>query len=199
VSDAKAANMPADTIQRAIDRGAGNIEGEQLDEAVYEGYGPGGVAILIEAVTDNKNRTVSEIRFIFSKHSGNLGETGCVGWMFETKGYLTFEKSSVSEEQLYDVAIEAGADDVQEDEEHYEVLTAPENFESVLENVKASGLEPASANITKLPQTFVKLEGKDADLMFKLWEALDDQDDVQQVYANFDISAEQLEAASLNQ
>jgi YebC/PmpR family DNA-binding regulatory protein len=196
ITDAKSANMPNDTIQRAIDRGTGKIAGEQFEEITYEGYGPGGVAVLIEAVTSNKNRTVSEIRHIFGKHNGNLGESGCVAWMFDTKGSITFDKSAVSEDQIYSLAIEAGAEDVREDEDNYEIITAPENFEPVLKNVKAADLEPASANITKVPQTYVRLEGKDAETMLKLYEALDDQDDVQQVYANFDISEEQLEAVA---
>lgn len=199
IADAKAANMPQDTIQRAIDRGTGKLEGARLEEVSYEGYGPGGVAVLVEAVTDNKTRTVSEIRHIFSKYNGSLGETGCVAWMFETKGYLTFSKSSVSEEQIYDVAIEAGAEDVREDEDNYEVITSPENFEAVLEKVKAAGLEPVTATITRLPKSFVKLEGKDAETMLKLWEALEEHDDVQHVYANFDIPAEQLEAAAMGE
>jgi YebC/PmpR family DNA-binding regulatory protein len=197
VSDAKAANMPNDTIQRAIDRGTGKIAGEQFEEVIYEGYGPGGVAVFIEAVTSNKNRTVSELRHIFAKHNGNLGESGCVAWMFHTKGYMTFEKSAASEEQIYDLAIEAGAEDVREDEGTFEIITSPEDFETVLAKVKAAGLEPATASITKLPQNYVRLEGKEAETMLKLFEALDDQDDVQQVYANFDISAQQLEAAAI--
>jgi len=197
VNDAKAANMPNDTIQRAIDRGSGKIAGEQFEEVVYEGYGPGGVAVLLEAVTSNKNRTVSDLRHIFSRYNGNLGESGCVAWMFDTKGYMTFEKSAVSEDQIYALAIEAGAEDVREDEENFEIITTPENFEIVLEKVNAAGLEPATANITKLPQTTVRLEGKEAETMLKLYEALDDHDDVQQVYVNFDISPQQLEAAAI--
>lgn len=197
VLDAKAANMPNDTIQRAIDRGTGKIAGEQFEEVTYEGYGPGGVAVLLEAVTSNKNRTVSELRHIFSRYNGHLGESGCVAWMFETKGYLTFEKSAVSEDQIYALAIEAGAEDVREDEGNFEIITSPENFETVLAAVKAAGLEPATANITKLPQTYVKLEGKDAETMLKLFDALDDQDDVQHVHTNFDISTQQLEAAAM--
>jgi YebC/PmpR family DNA-binding regulatory protein len=148
-------------------------------------------------VTSNKNRTVSELRHIFAKHNGNLGESGCVAWMFHTKGYMTFEKSAASEEQIYDLAIEAGAEDVREDEGTFEIITSPEDFETVLAKVKAAGLEPATASITKLPQNYVRLEGKEAETMLKLFEALDDQDDVQQVYANFDISAQQLEAAAI--
>lgn len=196
IADAKAANMPHETIQRAIDRGTGKIAGEQLEEVIYEGYGPGGVAMLIEAVTDNKNRTVSELRHIFSRHHGNLGESGCVAWMFETKGYITFEKSAVSEEQIYDLAIEAGAEDVREDEGNFEIITAPEDFDAVLQKIKESGLEPASASVTKWPQSFVKLSGKEAEMMVRLMEALEDHDDVQRVSANFDIAAAELEAAA---
>ncbi|MCS6805143.1 MAG: YebC/PmpR family DNA-binding transcriptional regulator [Acidobacteriota bacterium] len=196
ISDAKAANMPNDTIQRAIDRGTGKIAGESLEEVVYEGYGPGGVAIMVEAVTSNKNRTVSELRHLFSRHNGNLGESGCVAWMFETKGYITFDKGSVSEDQIYALAIEAGADDVTEEEGAFEIITAPENFEAVLSAVKQAGLEPTSASITKLPQNYVKISGKDAQMMLKLYEALDEHDDVQHVFANFDIPQHELEAAA---
>jgi YebC/PmpR family DNA-binding regulatory protein len=197
ISDAKSGSMPNDTIQRAIDRGTGKLAGENYEEITYEGYGPGGVAIFIEAVTSNKNRTVSELRHILSRNNGNLGESGCVGWMFEKRGYITFEKATVSEEQIYDLALEAGADDVREDEGTFEILTSPENYESVLAAVKEAGLEPTEASITKLPQTQVKLQGKDAETMLKLYEALDDQDDVQQVFANFDISAKELEAVAI--
>lgn len=196
ISDAKAANMPNDTIQRAIDRGTGKIAGESLEEVVYEGYGPGGVAIMVEAVTSNKNRTVSELRHLFSRHNGNLGESGCVAWMFETKGYITFDKGAVSEDQIYTLAIEAGADDVSEEEGAFEVITAPENFDAVLSAFKQAGLEPTSANITKLPQNYVKISGKDAQMMLKLYEALDEHDDVQHVFANFDIPQHELEAAA---
>lgn len=196
ISDAKAANMPNDTIQRAIDRGTGKIAGESLEEVVYEGYGPGGVAIMVEAVTSNKNRTVSELRHLFSRHNGNLGESGCVAWMFETKGYITFDKGAVSEDQIYTLAIEAGADDVSEEEGAFEVITAPENFDAVLSAFKQAGLEPTSASITKLPQNYVKISGKDAQTMLKLYEALDEHDDVQHVFANFDIPQHELEAAA---
>lgn len=197
VADAKAANMPNETIQRAIDRGTGKIAGEQLEEVTYEGYGPGGVAVLVEAVTSNKNRTVSELRHIFAKYNGNLGESGCVSWLFHTHGYIALEKSAATEEQIYDLAIEAGAQDVREEEGTFEIITAPEDFETVLQKVKAAGLTPLTATITKLPQSHVHLEGKEAETMLKLYEALDDHEDVQQVYANFDISTQQLEAAAL--
>jgi YebC/PmpR family DNA-binding regulatory protein len=196
IFDAKAANMPNDTLQRAIDRGTGKLEGAQYEEVTYEGYGPGGVAMLIEALSDNKNRTVSELRHIFGKHNANLGESGSVAWMFHTKGYITFDKSAVSEEQLFDVALEAGAEDVREDEETFEVITSPADFDSVLQKLKAGGLEPASANVTKLPQNYIKLSGKEADMMLRLMDALEDHDDVQRVSANFDISAAELEAAA---
>jgi YebC/PmpR family DNA-binding regulatory protein len=198
ITDAKAANMPNDTIQRAIDRGTGKIAGEILEEITYEGYGPAGVAVMLEAVTTNKNRTVSELRHLFSRHNGNLGESGCVAWMFETKGYITFEKGAVSEDQIYTLAIEAGADDVSEDDGAFEIITAPENFDAVVSAVKNAGLEPASASITKLPQNYVKITGKDVQMMLKLYEALDDHDDVQQVFANFDISQQELEAAAIH-
>ena len=188
IGDAKAGNMPNDTIDRAIRRGTGAEEGVNYEEINYEGYGPGGVALLIEAVTDNRNRTVAEIRHIFSKQGGNLGESGSVGWLFEKKGYLVVSKSAKPEEELFDIAIEAGADDLRDDEDNFEIITSPENFDKVHAAVKSAGIEPQVAEVSMVPQNYVKLEGSNAQQMLRLMEALEDHDDVQKVSANFDIS-----------
>jgi len=192
VNDAKAQNMPNDTIDRAIKRGMGEIEGASYDEVVYEGYGPNGVAVMVEAMTDNRNRTVAEIRHIFSKNGGNMGEAGSVGWMFDKKGYIVVDKAAKSEEELFDIAIEAGAEDMHDDGDVFEILTAPENFESVNEAIKKAGIEPQAAEISMIPQNYIKLEGGDAKTMMKLYDALDDNEDVQKVYANFDIDESEL-------
>ena len=162
ISDAKAGNMPNDTIDRAIRRGTGEEAGVSYEEITYEGYGPGGVALLIEAMTDNRNRTVAEIRHIFSKNGGNLGESGSVGWMFEKKGYLIVEKAAKPEDQLIDIAIEAGADDIRDDEDNWEIITAPETFEGVQSAIKAAGITPQVAEIEMVPQNYIKLEGSAA-------------------------------------
>jgi len=188
IADAKAGNMPNDTIDRAIRRGTGEEEGVNYEEITYEGYGPGGVALLVQSMTDNRNRTVAEIRHLFSKNGGNLGESGSVGWMFQKKGYIVVDKTAKSEEELFDLAIEAGADDLRDDEENFEILTAPDAFEGVLAAVKGAGIEPQAAEVEMMPQNYVKLEGADARQMLKLMEALEDHDDVQKVSANFDIS-----------
>ena len=193
IMNAKAQNMPNDTIDRAIKRGTGEIEGAQYDEVVYEGYGPNGVAVMVEAMTDNRNRTVAEIRHIFSKNGGNMGESGSVGWMFDKKGYIVVDKAAKSEEELFEIAIEAGAEDVQDDGDVWEILTAPENFEAVHEAIKKAGIEPQAAEISMIPQNYIKLEGSDAKQMMKLYDALDDNDDVQKVYANFDIDENEME------
>jgi YebC/PmpR family DNA-binding regulatory protein len=185
--------MPNDTIDRAIKRGTGELEGVAYDEITYEGYGPNGVAVLIETMTDNRNRTVAELRHIFSKNGGNLGESGSVAWMFDKKGYIVVDKAAKSEDELFEIAIEAGADDVQDDGEAFEILTAPENFEAVHEAVKAAGVEPQAAEISMVPQNYIKLEGAEAKTMMKLYDALDDNDDVQKVYANFDIDESEME------
>jgi len=187
ISDAKAQNMPNDTIDRAIKRGLGEGEGSNYDEVTYEGYGPAGVAVMVEAMTDNRNRTVAEIRHIFSKNGGNMGESGSVGWMFDKKGYIVVDKSARSEDELFEIAIEAGADDVQDDGDVWEILTAPENFEAVNEAIKKAGITPQAAEISMIPQNYIHLEGAEASQMLKLYDALDDNDDVQKVYANFDI------------
>jgi YebC/PmpR family DNA-binding regulatory protein len=193
VSDAKAANMPNETIDRAIKRGTGELEGAAFEEITYEGYGPGGVAIILEAMTDNRNRTVSELRHLFSKNGGNLGESGSVAWMFHKKGSILVDRQLKSEDEMMEVALEAGAEDMQTDEEHYQVLTAPEEFHAVLEAVKQAGIEPLSAEVTMIPQNYIHLEGREADQMLKLYEALDDHDDVQSVSANFDIDTAAME------
>ena len=195
VLDAKAGNMPNDTIDRAIRRGTGEEEGVNYEEITYEGYGPGGVALLIESMTDNRNRTVAEIRHIFSKNGGNLGESGSVGWLFEKKGYTVVDKATKSEEELFELAIEAGADDLRDDGDNFEIITSPDAFEGVLTAVKTAGIEPQVAEVEMVPQTYIKLEGADARQMLKLMEALEDHDDVQKVSANFDISEADMAAA----
>ena len=188
ILDAKNGNMPNDTIDRAIRRGTGEEEGVNYEEITYEGYGPGGVALLIQSVTDNRNRTVAEIRHLFSKNGGNLGESGSVGWMFEKKGYIVVDKAAKSEDELFELAIEAGADDLRDDEGTFEILTSPDAFEGVLTAVKGAGIEPQAAEVEMVPQNYIRLEGADARQMLKLMEALEDHDDVQKVSANFDIS-----------
>jgi YebC/PmpR family DNA-binding regulatory protein len=189
---ARAANMPNDNVTRAIKKGTGELEGSSYEEAVFEGYGPGGVALYIEVLTDNRNRTVAEIRHLLSKGGGNLGESGCVAWMFSKHGVLTFEKN-VGEEKLMEVALEAGAEDMTDDEGILTVTTDPASFDAVKEACEASGLKPLEAEVTMVPQNTVKLEGGDAEKMLKLMENLEDHDDVQNVSANFDISAEVME------
>ena len=195
VLDAKVLNMPADNIKRAIQKGTGELEGGQLDELMYEGYGPSGVAMIVEVVTDNRNRTVSEIRHVFSKNGGNMGESGSVAWMFHKKGYIAIDKSKGDEETLMTLAIDAGADDFSGDESNYEIYTTPEAFDAVLNAVKAKGIEPQTAEISMIPQNYVKVEGKPAQQVIKLMEALDEHDDVQHVYANFDIEESELAEA----
>jgi YebC/PmpR family DNA-binding regulatory protein len=195
INDAKAGNMPNDTIDRAIRRGTGEEEGVHYDEITYEGYGPGGVALMVQSMTDNRNRTVAEIRHIFSKNGGNLGESGSVGWMFEKKGYIVVEKASKSEEELFELAIDAGADDLRDDEDNFEIITSPDAFDAVLTAVKGAGVEPHVAEVEMVPQNYIKLEGADARQMLKLMEALEDHDDVQKVSANFDISEADMAAA----
>jgi YebC/PmpR family DNA-binding regulatory protein len=193
VNDAKAANMPNDTIDRAIKRGSGELEGAAYEEVTYEGYGPSGVAVMVEAVTDNRNRTVAEIRHTFSKNGGNMGESGSVGWMFDKKGYIVVDKAAKSEDELFEIAIEAGADDMQDEGDVFEIFTAPESFDSVNEAIRAAGVEPQAAEVSMIPQNYIHLEGGDAKTMLKLYEALDDNDDVQKVYANFDIDESEME------
>lgn len=187
---AKNQNMPNDTIDRAIKRGTGEIGGEDFQELSYEGYGPGGSAVLVRALTDNKNRTVSDIRRIFTRHGGSLGENGCVAWMFHMKGRIAFEKGKVDEDRIFEIALEAGADDVVTEESELVVITPPEAFESVKSAIEGAGLNFENAEVTMIPQNSVKIEGKEAEHMIRLMEALEDSDDVQNVYSNFDVSEE---------
>ncbi len=193
---AKAANMPKDNVTTAIKKGTGEIEGVHYEEATYEGYGPGGVAVLVEILTDNKNRTSSEIRKIFSRGAGNLGESGCVNWMFHRKGLLVFDKAGVTEDQIMDIALDAGADDVKDSESVWEVPCAPEQFEAVKDAFEKKGIKPTLAEISMLPDTTISLTGKEAEQMVRLMESLEEDEDVQHVYANFDISEEELQKIS---
>jgi len=188
VDKAKAVNMPADNIKRAIQKGTGELEGTSYEELVLEGYGPGGVAILIEGTTDNRNRSVSEIRHIFTKNGGNLGTAGSVSYMFKPRGYIAIATSKVDEEKLMEIALEAGADDIQTSGDLFEVYTAPSAHEAVLQAVKKAGLEPVEAAVGKYAENNITLEGPKAQSMLKMMEALEDHDDVQNVWANFDVS-----------
>ncbi|RLA86668.1 MAG: YebC/PmpR family DNA-binding transcriptional regulator [Deltaproteobacteria bacterium] len=197
IAAARAENMPKENIERAIKRGTGELDGGvNYEEITYEGYGPGGVAVLIEAMTDNRNRTIAEIRRIFSRCNGNLGESGCVSWMFEKKGLIVVEKGKVEEDTLMEVALEAGAEDIKEGEREYEVITSPQDFEEVKKALADRGIEYQMAEVTMYPQTVVKLEGKEAEQMLRLMEMLEDNDDVQRVYANFDIPEKAMEQLS---
>ncbi|MGE3404090.1 MAG: YebC/PmpR family DNA-binding transcriptional regulator [Vicinamibacterales bacterium] len=195
IAEAKANNMPRENIERAIRRGTGEEPGVQYEEILYEGYGPGGVAMMIQTLTDNKNRTVGEIRFLLGKHNGNLAAENSVAWMFSRKGQVIVEKGGkVDEDALLAAVLDAGADDMSDDESGFEIISAPEAFEAVRDSVKALGVEPATAAIAMIPQNYVKLTGKDAAAMMRLMEALDDHDDVQNVWANFDIEEKEIEA-----
>ncbi len=187
VMEAKSNNMPKDNWERAIKKGTGELEGVNYEEATYEGYGPGGAAIYVDALTDNKNRAVSEIRHAMTKHGGNMGENGCVAYMFDKKGYLVVEMSAADEDALMEVALEAGAEDVREDGSNFEVITAPEDFEPVKEAIDAASIATIAAEVTMLPQTMAPLDGDTALKMIKLIDALEDCDDVQTVYTNADI------------
>ena len=187
VMAAKGENMPKDNWERAIKKGTGELEGVNYEEATYEGYGPGGAAIFVDALTDNKNRAVSEIRHAMTKHGGNMGENGCVAYMFDKKGYLVVEQSAAEEDTLMEIALEAGAEDVREDGSNFEIITAPEEYETVKEAIDAAPIATIAAEITMLPQTMTALDGKDALKMIKLIDALEDCDDVQKVYTNADI------------
>ncbi len=195
IQAAKAENMPKENIERAIKKGTGELEGVSYEEIVYEGYGPGGVAVLVEAMTDNKKRTVAEIRHIFSKHGGNLGESGCVAWIFEKRGLIVVKQDEVDEDKLLDIVLEAGALDMKAEEDEFEIVTTPEDFEKVRESLEKNGIKYTLAEITMVPQNTIKLEGKKAEQMLAMMEALEDNDDVQHVYANFDISEEIMKAS----
>jgi YebC/PmpR family DNA-binding regulatory protein len=192
IDKAKSENMPKDNIERAIKKGSGGLEGVNYEETTYEGYGPGGVAVLVEVMTDNRNRTVSDVRSTFSKCNGNMGEAGCVAWLFDKKGLIVYSKA-VDFDALFEAALEAGADDVSDEEGQIEVVTEPSSFIEVRETLEKAGFKYESAEVTMIPQTMVKLEGKQAESMLKLMDRLEDNDDVQNVYANFDISDEDME------
>ncbi len=193
VAAAKAENMPADNIKRAIQRGTGELPGVTYEEIMFEGYGPGGVALLVDVTTDNRNRTVSEIRHTFTKNGGNLGESGSVAWMFHKKGYIVVPKSAAKEDDLMSLVLENGGDDLRDDGNDWEIVTDPSAFENVLNAVKGAGLETSVAEVSMIPQNYIKLEGQAANTMIRLLEALEDHDDVQHVYSNFDVDTKQLE------
>jgi YebC/PmpR family DNA-binding regulatory protein len=196
IDKAKSVNMPADNIKRAIQKGTGELPGQSYEDATYEGFGPSGVAVVVEAVTDNKNRTVSEIRHVFSKHGGNMGQTGSVAHLFSKKGLIIVEKSKVSEDTLMAVALDAGAEDMQGEGDAFEVYTAPKDFDGVVSALKSNQIEPLSAELSMIPMMTVKLEGKAAQQMIRLMEALEEHEDVQKVFANFDIDEAEMEAAA---
>ena len=196
IQAAKAQNMPKDNIARAIKKGTGELAGTSYEEYNYEAYGPGGVALMMNCLTDNKNRTIADIKHIFERHGGNLGEPGCVSWIFEKRGLVVFEKNSVEEEKLLDLALEAGAEDIKESETQFEVLTDPADFESIKKAFDDEGLSYSLAEISMIPQNTVKLEGRDAERVLNLLEALEENDDISHVYANFDIPDEVMEALS---
>jgi YebC/PmpR family DNA-binding regulatory protein len=195
IADAKQNNMPADNIKRAIRRGTGEEPGVSYEEAQYEGYGPGGAALIIDVLTDNKNRTVGELRHLLEKHGGNLAAANAVAWMFTKKGYIVIEKTKADEEQLMSAVLDAGADDLQDDVDNWEVFSAPDAFSAVHDAVKGLGVEPATAQVSMIPQNYVKLEGKPAQQMIKLMESLEEHDDVQHVWSNFDIAEKEIEAS----
>jgi YebC/PmpR family DNA-binding regulatory protein len=192
INAAKAENMPADNIKRAIQKGTGELPGATYEETVYEGYGPSGVALMLDVATDNKNRTISELRHILSKHGGNLGEHGCVAWMFHKKGYVVVEKEKADEEKLLNLVMEAGAEDLNDDGANWEIFTAPGDMPQVVEKLKSAEIVPALAEVSMIPQTYVKLTGKSAQQMLRLSEELEDHEDVQHVYANFDVEEKEL-------
>jgi YebC/PmpR family DNA-binding regulatory protein len=191
---AKAVSMPADNIKRAVQRGTGELEGGQIEEVIFEGYGPGGTGILVEVATDNRNRTVAEIRHLFSKHGGKLGEQGSVSRLFERKSQILIAQENTTEEQLMELVVDAGAEDIRSDGVNWEILSPTEAHESVLSAIHKAGLETVSAQVAMVPMTSIRLEGKDAQQMLKLSEVLEDHDDVQNVYANFDIDEKVMEA-----
>ncbi|HEY5056178.1 MAG TPA: YebC/PmpR family DNA-binding transcriptional regulator, partial [Acidobacteriaceae bacterium] len=195
IAAAKAENMPADNIKRAIQRGTGELEGVSYEESLYEGYGPGGVAVMVQVLTDNKNRAVSELRHMFSKNNGNLGESGSVGYLFTKKGLIVVPKSAADEDKLTEIALDAGAEDLSEDGDSWEITTDPREFDAVLAAIKAAKIEPDVAEVTMIPSTYQKLEGTQAAAMMRLLEALEDLDDTQNVYSNFDMDEAAVAAA----
>ncbi|HMK61672.1 MAG TPA: YebC/PmpR family DNA-binding transcriptional regulator [Dissulfurispiraceae bacterium] len=194
IDKAKEVNMPSDNIKKAVMKGTGELPGVTYEEIMYEGYGPGGVAILIDVLTDNKNRTVSEIRHLLSKHGGNLGESGCVAWIFDKRGYILVEKSKVDEDSLMSIALDAGAEDMKNDpkEDNFEIITTPENMEPVRNAIAASKIDISVAEVTMLPKNYIPLDGSNAEQMIRLIDVLEDHDDIQNVYANFDVADETL-------
>jgi YebC/PmpR family DNA-binding regulatory protein len=196
VLTARSNSMPGDNIERAIKKGTGELEGVTYEEIQYEGYGPGGTAIIAQVLTDNKNRTVSEIRRLFTKHGGNLGETGCVGWMFDKKGLIAVEKSQIDEEKLMGIVLDAGAEDVRDEDEVFEVVTSPEKFHAVKDCLDHEKIAVASAQVTLIPKNTVDVDAKNVEQVLKLTEELEDHDDVQNVSANFNIPNELMEKAS---
>ncbi|MBF0209987.1 MAG: YebC/PmpR family DNA-binding transcriptional regulator [Desulfamplus sp.] len=194
VIEAKSQNMPKENLERAIKKGTGELEGVDYEEIIYEGYGPGGVAVLVECLTDNKNRTISDVRFIFSKAGGNIGTDGCVSWMFDKKGLISVDKANASEDTLMEIALEAGAEDVKDEGDCFEIITDPSDFETVKAAVDAAKIKYEAAEITMIPQTQTRVEGKDAEQMVKFMEALDDCDDIQKFYSNADIPDEVMNA-----
>jgi len=198
IDDAKAINMPADNIKKAIMRGTGELEGVSYENITYEGYGPGGVAVMVECLTDNKNRTVAEVRHVFGKYNGNLGENGCVAWMFKRKGVIIIPQSAANEDELMELVLESGAEDLKTEDENFEISTSPEDFPNVLQIVKDKKIEVESSEIALIPSTYIKLEGKHAEQMLKLSDKLEELDDVQNVWSNFDISEEDIEAYNAN-
>jgi len=193
IAAAKAENMPGDNIKKAIQRGTGELPGVSYEEITFEGYGPGGVAVPVEVSTDNRNRTVSEIRHAFGKNGGNMGEAGSVAWMFKKKGDIVIPKAKATEEKPMDLVLESGAEDLKDDGDYWEILCDPASYESVLEAVKAAGVTPENSEIGMIPDNYIKLTGHQAGTMIRLMEALEDQDDVQHVYSNFDIDQKEME------
>ena len=193
IQEAKTNNMPADNIKRAIQKGTGELPGVSYEEKTYEGYGPGGAAVLIQTMTDNSNRTTAELRHIFTKHAGNLAESNAVAWMFERKGYIVVPKGGISEDRLLEIILEAGGEDLRDDGENFEVVTSPDSIEEVRKGLESSQIKVAVAEVSMIPQNSVRLEGKKAQQMLTLMEALEDQEDVQKVFANFDIDDSEIE------
>jgi YebC/PmpR family DNA-binding regulatory protein len=196
VANAKNQSMPSDNIDRAIKTGTGELEGISYDEVTYEGYGPAGVAIMVSVLTDNRNRTVAEIRNLFGKHAGNLGENGCVGWMFTKKGVITIERGGLAEDKVFEAALEAGADDISEGDGVFEIATPPDALEDVKSTLETAGMTVTSAELAMVPQTTITLRGREAEQTLKLLEALEDHDDVQTVSANVDIPEDEIEQLS---
>lgn len=196
IEKAKQSNMPQDNVTRAIKKGTGELEGTVIEENTYEGYGPGGAAVIVEVMTDNRNRTLSEIRNLFSKNGGNLGEAGCVGWIFKKKGVIHFDKGAIEEDRLMEIALDAGAEDIKNEEDLWDVLTDSDSFEEVKKTLLSKGLKVTNAELTMVPENTIRLTGANAERMLRLVEAIEDHDDVQNVYSNFDIPKEEMERIS---